>query len=132
MQPQEIAARIAVSRAETAKLLQLLVWGGFVASRRGSKGGFHLSAPPDQITTGEVISFFLAKHPPEADGDCPVMRALCETVAPCQEAFGKLTLASVAAPISGTRLRTRTKGCVRSKETSRVLAGHKRVVHRRS
>jgi Rrf2 family protein len=97
MQSQEIAKKIGVSRAETAKVLQLLVWGGFVTSRRGSKGGFQLAARPDQTTAGEVVNFFLAKHPAEPDVSCPVMRALRETVSPCQEAFARLTLADIAA-----------------------------------
>ncbi len=59
----KIAERIRVSKAETAKILQLLVWGGFVTSRRGTKGGFHLSASADQITMGEVIDFLLSRHP---------------------------------------------------------------------
>ncbi len=52
MQSHAVAERIAVSRAETAKVLQLLVWGGFVKSRRGTRGGFQLATRPDQITTG--------------------------------------------------------------------------------
>jgi DNA-binding IscR family transcriptional regulator len=96
MQSQEIAARIGVSVFETAKILQLLVWGGFVASRRGSKGGFHLALGADRITMGEVIDFFLAKHTVEPEGDSPVMRILQESIAPCQRAFGKLSLAEIA------------------------------------
>src|SRR5216684_7893309 len=87
MQSQKIAERIRVSEAETAKILQLLVWGGFVTSRRGTKGGFHLAASADQITMGEVIDFFLSRHPQERDLDFVVMRVLETTGAPCQEAF---------------------------------------------
>ena len=54
MQSQAIAAQIAVPEAETAKILQLLVWGGFVNSRRGTKGGFHLAIEPSQIEAGEL------------------------------------------------------------------------------
>lgn len=97
MRSQEIAERIGVSTAETAKVLQLLAWGGFVTSRRGSKGGFHLAASSDQITTAQVIDFFVSKTEAEPDGDCPVMRALRETTAPCQQAFGSLTLADIVA-----------------------------------
>ena len=93
MQSQEIAERIRVSKAETAKILQLLVWGGFVTSRRGSKGGFHLAAEADQITMGEVIDFFLSRHPPEPDDDLAVMRVFEKTSAPCRRAFSRLTLA---------------------------------------
>src|SRR5260370_26368095 len=96
MRSQEIAKRIGVSHAETAKVLQLLAWGGFVTSRRGTKGGFRLAAGSDRLTTGDVISFFLSKYQAAPDGDCPVMRALRETSAPCQEAFGRLKLADIA------------------------------------
>ena len=97
MQSHEIAERIGVPKAETAKVLQLLAWGGFVTSRRGTKGGFQLRASAYQITMGEVIDFFLPKYEAEPDDDCPVMRALRETTAPCQKAFGSLTLADIAA-----------------------------------
>jgi len=97
MQSQEIAKRIGVSKAETAKVLQLLAWGGFVTSRRGYKGGFQLAKSADQITTGEVMDFFFSKHPQDTDGDCPVMRVLRESTAPGQADFARLTLTDVAA-----------------------------------
>ncbi len=95
LQSQQIAERIHLSTAESAKILQLLVWGGFATSRRGSKGGFHLAARADQITMGEVIDFFLSRHPPEPKGNSAVMRVFEETSAPCQRAFSRLTLADV-------------------------------------
>jgi Rrf2 family protein len=97
MLSQQIAQQIGVTRAETAKVLQLLVWGGFVTSRRGSKGGFHLAQPAGEVTTGAVIQFFLARHPSDEDSSSPVMRALRKTGAPCQEAFSRLTIADIAA-----------------------------------
>ena len=96
MQSHEIAERIGVPKAETAKVLQLLAWGGFVSSRRGTKGGFQLTGRAEQIKTGEVIEFFLSKHESEPDGDCPVMQALRENTAPGQRAFGSLSLADIA------------------------------------
>ena len=98
MLSQDIAAEINVTRAETAKVLQLLVWGGFVTSRRGSKGGFQLAAPPDRITTGAVIRFFMARHPVERDDTSRVMKVLQKTGAPCQESFSRLTIADIATP----------------------------------
>ena len=95
MQAKEIAGNIGVSRDETAKVLQLLVWGGFVSSRRGSKGGFRLINSPDRITAGEVIEFFLTRHSVEPKGSSPVLRALRETGAPCQEAFSNLALSDI-------------------------------------
>lgn len=95
MQSPEIAREIDVTVAETAKILQLLVWGGFVTSRRGSKGGFHLAVPPRQITMGEVIDFFLAKQSTELEGNSAVMRVLQACLNPCQKSFGELTVADV-------------------------------------
>lgn len=94
MQAPAIAERIDVPKAETAKILQLLVWGGFVTSRRGSKGGFQLATPPETITMGEVIDFFLSRHPEEPDRH-PVMRALQDSMAEAQQNFAGLTLAEV-------------------------------------
>ena len=105
MLSQEIAEEIGVTRDETAKVLQLLVWGGFVSSRRGSKGGFHLAQPPAKITTGSVIEFFLARHTADEDPNSPVMRALQRTGAPCQEAFAKLTMAEIASSDSSKKIR---------------------------
>jgi DNA-binding IscR family transcriptional regulator len=96
MQSRAIAAQIAVPHAETAKILQLLVWGGFVSSRRGTKGGFHLASDPSRITLGEVIDFFLARHPAEPDEDFPVMHALAETMAKSQTKFARMKLSEAA------------------------------------
>jgi len=98
MQSQMIAARIGVSSAETAKILQLLVWGGFITSRRGTKGGFHLSLNANQITMGEVIDFFLARHPAEPEVESSVIDLLGKSLDPCQKAFARLSLAEVARP----------------------------------
>ncbi len=72
MQTSEIAARIGISTFETSKVMQVLVWGGFVTSRRGSKGGFQLATTPGQITTGGVTRFFFSTYQVAPDLDCPV------------------------------------------------------------
>ena len=95
MQAPAIAAHIDVPKAETAKILQLLVWGGFVTSRRGTKGGFQLAGAAERITMGEVIDFFMARHPVEPDQHSPVMQALQSSLAPGQRKFAELTLAEV-------------------------------------
>ncbi len=85
-----------MTKPETAKVLQLLCWGGFVQSKRGTKGGFWLSASPDQLKAGEVIMFFLAHHPSEENED-PVSRAIEKTNAHCQAVLKNLTLADIIA-----------------------------------
>lgn len=96
MRSQKIAERIRVSNPETAKILQLLVWGGFVTSRRGTKGGFRLATRADQIMMGDVIDFFLSRHSSEPQDDFVMMRVLREMSAPCQKAFSNLRLADIA------------------------------------
>jgi Rrf2 family protein len=95
MRSHQIAEKMGAPRSEIAKVLQLLVWGGFVISRRGAKGGFQLARNPDQITMGDIIDFFLVHHP-AAEQDGTPMRVFYETNAPCHDAFAKLTLADVA------------------------------------
>jgi Rrf2 family protein len=95
LQAQTISEAIGVPKAETAKIMQLLVWGGFVVSRRGTKGGFHLAASPDSITMGKVIDFFLSRHPETTEDHFPVIRALQQALAPCEQKFAELTLANV-------------------------------------
>jgi len=58
MLARDIASHANLPPAQTAKLLQLLTWAGFVKSRRGSKGGFWLAMPPKCIRVKDVISFF--------------------------------------------------------------------------
>lgn len=96
MLSSDIARRIDVSAPETAKILQLLVWGGFVTSRRGTKGGFHLARKAEEITIKEVIDFFMARHPVEPESDSTIMRVFDELMAPCQQAFERLSIGEVA------------------------------------
>lgn len=91
-----------------------------MASRRGSKGGFHLASGADRITMGEVIDFFLAKHPIEPEGNSPVMRVLQASIEPCQRAFGELSLAEVAQPREMKNRRSVTNGSARPVRKHRV------------
>ena len=96
LQAREIAIQAGVPPAEMAKVLQLLVWGGFVQSRRGSKGGFRLTLPPDQIRTGQVIQFFIAKQNNVLEPESAVTRAFSDLSAPGRLAFEQLTLEQIA------------------------------------
>lgn len=97
LQAHQIADRTGTTKAETAKVLQLLCWAGFVHSKRGTKGGFWLNAIPDQIKAGEVISFFLAHHPSEANDEDAVSRAIEQSSARCQAVLEHLTVADIVA-----------------------------------
>jgi len=125
MQSHEIAKRIDVSVAETAKVLQLLVWGGFITSRRGSKGGFQLASSADRITMGEVINFFLTRHPVEPEKSSPVMRALRDCMAPCQKEFAKLSLALVKQRAE-TKF-SKNRPVTGNKKTAKAWDGHRKI-----
>ena len=113
MQAPAIAEQIDVPRAETAKVLQLLVWGGFVTSRRGIKGGFQLAAEPGRITMGEVIDFFLSRHPQENDHS-PLTRAMQSTLASGQDKFARLTLSEVTKFSSRSGRRRQSAGSAKA------------------
>ncbi|MFH0839405.1 MAG: Rrf2 family transcriptional regulator [Candidatus Omnitrophota bacterium] len=53
----EIAEHIDAPVKFLEQVLLDLKRGGFVASKRGKIGGYHLSGPPAEITVGDVIRF---------------------------------------------------------------------------
>jgi Rrf2 family protein len=52
----EIARLEALSIAYVAKLMRLLLKGGFVRSIRGQKGGYELARPPERIDVASVLN----------------------------------------------------------------------------
>jgi Rrf2 family protein len=52
----EISRAEGISPEYVAKLMRILRQGGMVTSVRGAAGGYALSRPADQITTGEALS----------------------------------------------------------------------------
>lgn len=96
LRASELAECSEIPPAQAAKILYLLTWGGFVRSRRGSKGGFWLRVPPHRIRVQEVMEFF---HPPVDDrgeeSSDPILRVWRETAASSHGAFERLTLADL-------------------------------------
>lgn len=52
---QQIAGRQGIPQRYLEQVLLLLKRAGFLTSKRGSAGGYHLIRPPQEITVGEVI-----------------------------------------------------------------------------
>ncbi len=52
---QDIAGRQAIPQRYLEQVLLLLKGAGFLQSKRGSAGGYHLIRPPDEITVGSVL-----------------------------------------------------------------------------
>lgn len=90
---REVARCTGIPPAEAAKILSLLVWGGFASSRRGSKGGFWLRRPASRIRVGDVMKFLSAPLDlgSQRNND-PVLRIWQEAAAPSQEAFNRFSL----------------------------------------
>ncbi len=97
LQAQKIASAAGLPPAQTAKILQLMTWAGFVESRRGTKGGFWLIRPANSIHVTDVDDFF-AHHTGghrlrKRDG---LLKALKQAMARCHKEFARITVADLA------------------------------------
>ncbi len=88
----EVARRAGIPRAEAAKILHQLTWGGFVFSRRGSKGGFWLRMPPDRVHVGDIIKFLYPLVPEGGSPDGCIGHLWKQTAASGYETFEHYTL----------------------------------------
>lgn len=52
---QEVARRQGIPQRYLEQVLLLLKRAGFLASKRGSTGGYHLRQPPEEISVGAVL-----------------------------------------------------------------------------
>jgi Rrf2 family protein len=97
LQAHEIADAASLPPAQTAKILQLMTWAGFIESRRGTKGGYWLVTPADHIRVTDVADFFahhIQDNPrPEPD---PLLKALARVTDRCQKEFAHITVADLA------------------------------------
>jgi Rrf2 family protein len=52
---QDVARRQGIPQRYLEQVLLLLKRAGFLASKRGSTGGYHLARPPGEVTVGDVL-----------------------------------------------------------------------------
>ena len=104
----QIAEREGISTANAGKLMWLLNKAGFVQSTRGTKGGYYLARPAEEIHLNEIIKVLdedvMTKHCGSYtgvldscvhNGDCgirPVLIGLHEIV---ENALSRITLAQL-------------------------------------
>jgi len=96
MQAHQIASVGHLPPAQTAKILQLMNWAGFVDSQRGTKGGFWLARPAAEIRVIDVTDFFSKhdrQHGRKRNG---LLKALRQATALCREEFSNITVADLA------------------------------------
>lgn len=69
---QDVARRQAIPQRYLEQVLLLLKKAGFLVSRRGSTGGYHLSRPASEISVGDVLRAVEGGlTPTQADGRGP-------------------------------------------------------------
>lgn len=107
----QIAEATLVPVAYLAKVMQALVRGGVVTSRRGVGGGFTLARPPCDLPLLEIVKAVdpiqrittcplgLANH---GTNLCPLHRRLDNALAAMEDAFSTTTLAEVLAEPSSS------------------------------
>ena len=133
LQAHEIAAAADLPPAQTAKILQLMTWAGFIESRRGTKGGYWLVTPADHIRVTDVADFFThhiqdnLRQEPD-----PLWKALARVTDRCQKEFANITVADLA-KVSGCEPtgRRRVRGAVAIHQP-RKLTPAKNALQKRS
>lgn len=76
----ELAARSAMAPTTVSKILKMLARAGIVKSRRGARGGYQLSCPPQRTTVASVID---ALEGPIAITECGVAQDSCQQAPSC-------------------------------------------------
>jgi DNA-binding IscR family transcriptional regulator len=128
LQAHEIASAAGLPPAQTAKILQLMTWAGFIESRRGTKGGYWLVTPAQKIRVTDVADFF-THH---AQGDLrqerdPLLKALARATARCRKEFAQISVADLA-KVSGCEatLSNRPSNTRATEEQRKLTASQKK------
>jgi DNA-binding IscR family transcriptional regulator len=128
LQAHEIASAAELPPAQTAKILQLMTWAGFIESRRGTKGGYWLVTPAQTIRVTDVADFF-THH---IQGDLrqerdPLLKALARATARCRKEFAQITVADLA-KVSGCEptVSSRLRGTMATEEQRKPLLQKKK------
>ena len=106
---RDIAKGVRLPMPVASKVLKLLSKAGLLTSQRGTKGGYGLARPPEEITIAGIIS---ALEGPIAMTECSDMNRDCDLVTGCpvrtnwnlinlaiHSALDKITLAQMTRPL---------------------------------
>lgn len=110
LQSHQIASAASLPPAQTAKILQLMTWAGFVESRRGTKGGFWLVRPANRIRVADVAGFFAHRtQEHRVQKRSGLLRGLRQAAARCEKEFAGITVADLAKAPGRKRTELRAK-----------------------
>jgi len=90
---QEIAERQGIPQRYLEQVLLLLKRAGFLQSKRGSAGGYHLMRPPHDITVGAVLRAMEGSLEQAESGRRPGRRSASDHGRDLEELWGEITAA---------------------------------------
>ncbi len=90
---QEIAERQGIPQRYLEQVLLLLKRAGFLQSKRGSAGGYHLMRPPHDITVGAVLRAMEGSLEQGESGRRPGRRSASDHGRDLEELWGEITAA---------------------------------------
>ena len=90
---KDLSAIIGVPLPTVSKVLKILTQGGILKSHQGSKGGYSLSKPANQISAAEIIE---AVEGPVAITECSTVEG-CERGCPVSTSWQTINKAVIAA-----------------------------------
>jgi len=90
---QEIAERQGIPQRYLEQVLLLLKRAGFLQSKRGSAGGYHLMRPPHDITVGAVLRAMEGSLEQAASGRRPGRHLGSDHGSDLAELWGEITAA---------------------------------------
>jgi DNA-binding IscR family transcriptional regulator len=135
LQAQAVASAAHLPPAQTAKILQLMTWAGFVESRRGTHGGFWLVRQADHIRVTDVADFFAhhtQEHRPQTRYE---LEGLKRATARCHKEFARVTVADLAktseCQLTGHRGETKAKAPRTKADERRSMIQKEGTVSRR-
>ncbi len=96
---KDLSAAIGIPLPTVSKVLKILTQGDILKSHQGSKGGYSLSRPAEQITATEIIE---AVEGPVAITDCSSVEG-CQRNCPVSPSWQKVNSAIIGA-LSGLTL----------------------------
>ena len=90
---QQIAERQGIPQRYLEQVLLLLKRAGFLQSKRGSAGGYHLMRPPHDITVGLVLRAMEGSLEQAESGRRPGRRSASDHGRDLEELWGEITAA---------------------------------------
>ncbi len=99
---REVAEIVRIPASQAAKTLHFLSWAGLTRSRRGSKGGYVLRQPPEEIHLEQVFKLYQpSRDETTAATADPLSQLWLDASARFEHDWGQLTISELARRTAG-------------------------------